>query len=55
MVLKIHDMRQGFCKKMRNTIVVVVSNLGGLSPPVYLAQAGAQAALQSTLLGDSLT
>jgi hypothetical protein len=36
-------------------IVVVVSNLGGLSSPVYLAQTGRQVTLQTTLLGDSLT
>lgn len=35
--------------------MVVVSNLGGLSSLVYLAQAGRQVTLQTTLLGDSLT
>jgi hypothetical protein len=40
---------------MRNMIVVVVSNLGGLSSPVYLAQAGREVTLQTTLLGGSLT
>lgn len=36
-------------------VIVVVSSLGGLSSPVYVAEAGRQVTLQTTLLGGSLT